>query len=334
MFGDKTMYTCPMALTTNFSSLDRASVMMHEARHIDGFPHMTCTKGARKGLQGACDQKIADGGSYAVTVETYAQLAKFADGVHPAMKAYSRSSAIVYAEEAFENAVKINRTQNLLLLTSDLSFHSMSLDKNETKALGKAAALGHIVKRGQHMILFPADKTLKAEYVFSGDEGSISQSPNEFVSEYNAQTPEQKANLVDYHIAAQWSARVYKNSVILACDPRSAAVKELALPGGQTASAILYPDGIARDKYTVQVATESGDMFDVSCVNKQPGLKPSTVKMDQKFARVHKVANRTLGLTAEGNLFTIEAGRSTPLTTPLDGTITEIAPQDTFEFFQ
>ena len=60
MFGDKTMYTCPAALTNSFSSLDRASVMMHEARHIDGFPHITCSKGARQGLQGACDKKIAD----------------------------------------------------------------------------------------------------------------------------------------------------------------------------------------------------------------------------------------------------------------------------------
>ena len=184
------------------------------------------------------------------------------------------------------------------------------------------------------MILFPTDKAVKAQYVFANDEGSISQSPNDFVTEYNAQTPEQKANLVDYHIAAQWSARVYKNSVTLACDPKSPALKDLALPAGQTASAVLYPEGYARDKYTVQLTTETGEMFDVSCVGKQPSLKPSALKLDQQFARVHKVNGKTLGLTAQGNLFTLEAGRSTPLATPLDGAITEITSQDSFEFFQ
>ena len=334
MFGDKTMYTCPMALTTSFSSLDRASVMMHEARHIDGFPHMMCTHGARKGMNGACDTKIADGGSYAVTVETYAQLAKFAEGVHPAMKAYARSSAVIYAEEAFENAVKINRTQNLLVLTKDLNFHSLNVEKNEVKDLGKAPALGHIVKRAQHMILFPDDKSVKAQYVFSNDEGAIAQSPNDFVTEYNTQTPEQKSNLVDYHIAAQWSARVFKKNVVLVCDPASPALKELPLPNGLTAAGLIYPDGYARDKYTVQLTTETGEIFDVSCLNKQPSLKPSAMKLDQKFSRIHKVNNQTLALTAEGSLFKIEAGRSTPLSTTLDGNITEMLPQDSFEFFQ
>ena len=334
MFGDKTMYTCPAALTTSFSSLDRASVMMHEARHIDGFPHMTCTKGARKGLRGACDTKISAGGSYAVTVETYAQLAKFAEGVHPAMKAYARASAVIYAEEAFENAVKINRSQNLLVLTNDLSFHSMNVAKNEIKDLGKAFALGRISKRGQHMIFFPTDKTLKAQYIFANNEGSISQSPNDFVTEYNAQTPAQKANLVDYHVAAQWYARVYKKSVTLACDATSAATKDVPVPNGLTAAGLIYPEGYARDKYVVQIITESGEIFDVSCLNKQASIKPSAIRLDQKFARIHKVNNLSFGLTTDGKLFQIEAGRSTPLTTVLDGSIAEIVPQDTFEFFE
>jgi len=334
MFGDKTMYVCPAALTTSFSSLDRASVMMHEARHIDGFPHITCSKGARKGLQGACDTKISDTGSYAVTVETYAQLAKYADGIHPAMKAYARASAVIYAEEAFENPVKINRTQNLLVLTKDLNFHSVNVEKNEIKDLGQAQALGHIVKRAQHMIFFPADKTLKAQYIFSNNEGSIAQSPNDFVTEYNAQTPDQKANLVDYHIGAQWSARVFKKSVTLACDPTSPALKDLAIPNGATAASLVYPDGYARDKYVVQLTTESGEIFDISCANKVASIKASALKLDQKYARIHKVNNQVYGLTADGKLFKIEAGRSTPVATALDGNIAEITPQDTFEFFQ
>ena len=334
MMGDKTMYTCPAALTTNFSSLDRASVMMHEARHIDGFPHMTCTKGARKGIQGACDTRISDGGSYAVTVETYAQLGKYAEGIHPALKAYARSSAVIYAEEAFENPVKINRTENLLVLTNALDFHSVNLQKNEIKKLGRATSEGHIVRRGQHMIFFPTDKTLKAQYVFANNEGELVQSPSDFVTEYNAQTPAQKANLVDYHVAAQWNARVYKNKVTFACDPKSAAMSDLQLPNGLTAAALIYPDGYARDKYTVNLTTETGEIFELGCVNKQASLKLATLKLDQKYSRMHKVAGQVFGLSAEGKLYKIEAGRSTPVATALDGSIIDIVPQQSFEFYE
>lgn len=331
MFGN-TMYTCPAALTTSFSSLDRASVMMHEARHIDGFPHITCSKGARKGIQGACDTKIADGGSYAVTVETYAQLAKYAEGVHPAMKAYAKSSAIVYADEAFENPVKINRSENLLVLTNTLDFHSLNA-KGETKQLGKTAAVGHIVKRGQHLIIFPTDKALKAQYVFANNEGEISQSPSDFITEYNAQTPAQKANLVDLHIGAQWSARVFKNKVTFTCDPKSPAMKDIALPAGVTAAALVYPDGYARDKYTAQLVSENGELFEVGCVNKQASLKAVATRLDQKYSRIHKAAGQVFGLV-DGRLFKLEGARSTPVVTALDGTIAEIVPQESFEFFE
>ena len=331
MFGN-TMYVCPAALTKSFSSLDRASVMMHEARHIDGFPHITCSKGARQGLQGACDTKIADGGSYAVTVETYAQLAKYAEGIHPAMRAYAKSSAVIYADEAFENQVKISRSEKLVLLTSGLDFHSMDVSTGSLKQLGKASAPGKIVKRGQHMIIFPTDKTLKAQYVFANNEGEISQSPSDFITEYNAGTPDQKANLVDLHIGAQWSARVYKNKVTFVCDPRSPATTDIALPAGQTAANLVYPNGYAREVYTAQLAPESGDTFDLSCANKQASLKPSALRLDQKYSRVYKANGQVFGV-AQGRLFKIEGQRSTPVQTAVDGQIIEIVPVQSFDFF-
>ncbi len=331
-FGGSAMYVCPMALTESFSNLDRASVMMHEARHIDGYPHITCSKGARKGIQGACDVKIADGGSYAVTVETYAQLAKYAEGIHPAMKAYSKSSAVVYADEAFENPVRINRSETLLALTNDQKFYSVDSQTGDAKQLGSAIATGKIVKRGQHMIIFPTDKTVKAQYVFANDEGQIAQSPNDFVTEYNAQTPDQKSNLVDLHIGAQWSARVYKNKVTLICDPKSPAQTDVNLPAGKVAANLVYPAGYARDVYTAQLLTESGEALELSCANKVASMKPSTLRLDQKYSRIYKANGVVLGLLG-GKLFKIDGDRSTALQTTIDGNIAEITSQQSFEFF-
>ncbi len=333
-FGGKTMYACPLALTDTFSSLDRASVFMHEARHIDGYPHITCSTGPRTGLQGACDTRISDGGSYAVTVETYAQIAKFATELHPAMKAYARASAVIYADEAFENKVKINRTENLLVLNSNLEFQSMNVLTGAVTAIGQAPNAGHIIHRSQHMVIFPDDKTLKSEYVFARNEGPIEQSPGDLFVEYNNQTPEQKAQLVDFHSGAQWTARVYKSSIRFACDPTAAGTTDIQMPAGQVASNLIYVNGYDRGVYSTNLVMQSGDIYEIGCASRKAYLKASpAVRLDQKYKRLYKTNGRTMGLTADGKLFYVEDGKSTPVAAAL-GQVLEIIPFQTFEFFE
>lgn len=333
-FGGNTMYVCPMALTDNFSGLDRASIFMHEARHIDGFPHITCSKGARQGLQGACDSKISDGGSYAVTVETYAQLAKYATDLNPALKAYSRSSAVVYADEAFETPVKVDRASQVLVMTNSGDFQGITLGKvNTVEALGQTPALGHIVMRANHMILFPDDKTLPAKFLYVKNVGTVSQEAGDAAIEYNGQTPAQRSDLVDLHIAAQWNAKIYKTKIVFTCSATSATTSELAFKGTQ-AVGILNLNGYDRVSRSSYVMTTSGDLYEFGCDTKATAsLKLSAVKLDQNYKRVHKVGDTLVGLTTDGHLFEIKNGKSTPIVTAFDGQIYEIAPRQTFNFF-
>ncbi len=333
-FGGKTMFACPMALTDQFSSLDRASVFMHEARHIDGYPHMMCSKGARKGLQGACDRNISDGGSYAVTVETYAQLAKYATDLHPALRAYSRSAAVIYADEAFENTVRISRADNLLILTSALDFHSMNVESGVVQKLGKATAAGRIVRRSQHMLIIPDDKNLKAQYVFARGEGELAQSPSDAMTEYNAQTPAERAKLVDMHVGAQWNARVYKDTILFSCDPTSPSMSNIAIPAGLTPANLLYPTGYDRASTTALLAMSTGEIYELGCPNRKAALSVSATKLDQKYKRVYKAGSKVFGLTAEGKLFNLNGDQSTPVATAVNSSIVEIVPQQTFEFFE
>ncbi len=332
-FGGKTMYVCPLALNDSFSSLDRASVFMHEARHIDGYPHVTCSKGPRAGIQGACDTKISGGGSYAVTVETYAQLAKYAKDLHPALKAYSKSSAIVYADEAFETPVKINRTDKLLVLTENLDFNLFDLSTMKSEKLGAAPVMGKIFKRGQHMVLIPLDKTEKARYVFARNEGELSQSPGDMITEYNSQTPQQKADLADIHNGAQFTARLYKSFARITCDPKSPATQDMKLPAGQVAASLLYPNGYDRAAKSVQLVTESGDVFDLGCQGTKGFLNASAMKFDQKFNRVYKIGSQTYGLNSLGEVYTINANRSEKMNLNLSSKVMEIVPFQNFQFF-
>jgi len=331
-FGGDTMYVCSTALTGLFTSMDRASVFMHEARHLDGFPHMTCTHGPRKGLQGACDVRISDAGSYAVTVETYAQLAKYAIDIHPALQAYARSSAIVYADEAFEQEVQIDRQDQFLVMTKQKEFYKLSATSSDVERLGDAPTLGHIVMRAKYMVLIPDDRNEPAQLVFARNEGAPLNQAHDYAVEYNSQTPAQRADLVDFHLGAQWGARVYKNSLRLACDPRSASIQDLALT--QTPVTLLYPNGVDRAARTVQMLTQDGSILDMGCDARGVGfVRASAFTMDQPFKRIYRSGQDVLGLSLDGHLFKVVGGVSTPYATQLDGQIHELVPMQTWAFF-
>lgn len=151
--------------------------------------------------------------------------------------------------------------------------------------------------------------------------------------EYNAETPAQRAELLDLHIGAQWIAKVYASKVRFACDPRSSATSDLELKDTQ-AVGIAYLTGYDRAGRLNHLMTTNGTVYEFGCSEaKKPFLRASTVKLDQNFKRIHKVGNVVVGLTPEGNLFQIDGVKSTPLTTSLDGQIYEIAPRQSYGFF-
>jgi hypothetical protein len=321
-----------MMLSANYTALDRASVFMHEARHIDGYPHITCRTGARAGLQGACDNRMADGGSYAVSVETYAQLAKYATGIHPALKAYARSSAVVYADEAFETKVRIDRTQQFLVMDQTKNFHLVRAD-GSSQVLGQSPLLGKIVMRGQHMTLIPDDLNEKARFVFARDEGPINQEAGELAAEYNTQTPEQRAALVDMHIATQWNVRVYQDRAKFACDPRSKELKEIAIKGDVPVG-MIYLDGYDRAAKGAHLMMQSGRVYEIGCSSKTtPVLTPSTVTLDQTYKSLYKVGELTLGVTMGGELRQVSGNSSRPFAVKGLGMVREVMPNQVIEFF-
>lgn len=330
-FFGTSMYVCPAALTPNFTSLDLASVFMHEARHIDGFPHMTCSHGARQGLQGACDTRISDGGSYAVTVETYAQIAKYATDLHPALRAYSRASSVIYADEAFENQVRINRTPQFMVMASNGEFSTVDA-QGHLKRLGNSPALGRISLRAQHMVLYPDDKTMKAKYLFVNNEGEINQEAGDIAIEYNSQTPQDRANWVGVHVGAQWTAKVLKDKLIFTCDPRAATVRELST-NGEIPANIVYPNGYDRAAGSASIVMESGRVFDFGCQSNNPFLRSSGLTFDQPYKRIHKAGNDVIGLGQDGKLYKINGSTSTLLSTSLDGRIYDLVPYQSFSFF-
>ncbi|MCB9073655.1 MAG: hypothetical protein H6623_08530 [Bdellovibrionaceae bacterium] len=333
-FGGHTMYVCPLMLTGSLTALDRASIYMHEARHIDGFPHVTCSHGPRKGINGACDDNIKDSGSYAVTVETYAQLGKYATDLNPAMMAYAQASAVVYANDAFEVPVNIDQTQNFVVMTADKQFHEVNIQGGgkQISDLGFASDLGRIIMRGVYYVLFPDDKNLPAKYVFTHNEGDLAQTPGSDAGEYNASSPQEKANFVAIHYAGNWGVRAYKNKLSVSCDPQAGVKSDLNISG--TPVSFIYPNGYDREARMVFLMMANGTVMEVGCKSKtQPYQQATNMSFDRPFTRMYKSGNAVVGLGADGKIYQVNGQTSTPITTPFDGQIYELLAHKNFTFF-
>ncbi|AGH95908.1 hypothetical protein [Pseudobdellovibrio exovorus] len=332
MSGGSTMYACPLALSSQLSALDRTSVMMHEARHIDGFPHIECSRGPRKGLAGACDEAISDGGSYAVTVETYAQLSKYAEGLHPAIKAYARASAILYASETFDKPVRMQKTQKLMLFAGAGDQYLMNPKSLELEESGRLPLYGKVTLRGPHLILFPAQKELPAQFLFAQAEGTIAQSPPLFANDYNEQSVVERERFLDLHMATQWQARLEPRSVIMACNPKSDEKQTLPLPSGLSAQNFIYPNGYSRESSVGHVMTREGEVVEIGCRSLRAYIKKSSIKLDRAYTSLFQVSGDTFGVS-EGSLYKVKGRRSELQRIGLEGSIFDMTFYENYNFF-
>lgn len=300
-FHQNTMHVCPMALTPAFTPLDLASVFMHEARHIEGYPHVTCSQGPRAGLNGACDKKISDAGSYAVTVETYAQLGQYGKDIHPAHRALAQASSLIYAAEAFQTPVVINKEEAFLALTADREMFQIDANLKTAKQIGTTENYGHFAKSKMGLIFLPEDKNLPMTRIFQTGEVSP------IAGEYNDNVAT-RSSVVDYYFAWTWNARVEKTKVKFFCDKRQnpTQANEVQLGGGEALS-IVYTEGYTPDKNYAYVNTTKG-VVKISCEGTTGKIvAANNISVDADVKRVHKAASTMLGLTNDGELLNLSA---------------------------
>ncbi|MFN3696213.1 MAG: hypothetical protein ACK4VO_02135 [Pseudobdellovibrio sp.] len=299
--ADSTMHACPMALTNAFTALDLASVFLHEARHLDGFPHVVCAEGPRAGLQGACDKKISDGGSYAVTVETYTQLGQYGKDIHPAFRAIAQASALIYGAEAFQQKVKINTEEAFLALTSDKKIYK--IDSTLSKApqiMGSTVDLGHFIKSKMGLVIMPTDKTKQMVRVFpTGETQSMA-------NEYNTSIVSDRQNVVDYYFAWTWNARIEKNKVRFFCDKREKPTQstDVSFPSQVEAQSIVYPEGYTPNQNFAYVATSQG-LYKFSCESGKGQIVAAQNTIDSDIKRIHRANNVILALTKTGEVLNL-----------------------------
>lgn len=96
------------------STLGRVGTFIHEARHTEGYWHVSCNQGPYKGsgLPG-CDSNYSYGGSHAVEMEYYARVATAGINFHPVYQKMARLMAMARSNFVFNSSPL--RTREALL---------------------------------------------------------------------------------------------------------------------------------------------------------------------------------------------------------------------------
>ncbi len=101
------------------STLGRVGILIHEARHTQGYPHWKCKSGPYAELKiDGCDKDFASKGAYAVEMEYYARVSVLGKNFHPMYKSMARLMAMARANFVFNKPPFSQR--EALLVQSDL----------------------------------------------------------------------------------------------------------------------------------------------------------------------------------------------------------------------
>jgi hypothetical protein len=251
------------------------------------------------------------------------------------MRSYAKASAVIYADEAFDTPVRIDRQAKFVALTNDKQFHEVILNGGNVsiKALGQAPALGHIVRRAQYLVLYPDDKNLTSGFLFTNNEGSVTTAAGDVSIAYNTATPAERAEWVDMYLGGTWHARVKRTEVIFGCDTRSSNLTSVST-GGEVPASVLYPNGYDRVQRSNQLIMESGKVYEMGCNGTTPVLRDSGQRYDQAFKRMYRSGGETLGLGRDGKLYRVQGSTSSVVQTALDGRIHDFVSSESFSFFQ
>ncbi|MBC7420236.1 MAG: hypothetical protein H7328_05860 [Bdellovibrio sp.] len=101
------------------STLGRVGTFIHEARHTQGYRHISCAQGPYfgSGLSG-CDENYSYGGSHAVEMEYYANVSVNGLNFHPVYKKMARLMAMARSNFVF-NTSPMKTREGVLALAMD-----------------------------------------------------------------------------------------------------------------------------------------------------------------------------------------------------------------------
>lgn len=263
-------------LCPRFFEMDAGSqieTLMHEVRHFDGHPHVTCTQGNENGTRGACDSKIENGGSYAVSVQAGVELS-YVNQLSDADRILSEAGAIYSINNKFNAKPKVKATNFIFAANQAGEVYRLPEFNTESAELVTTLPTASAVYgNGQQFTIFPLDVNENA-YRISKDFTINAEAIGAFANQYNAENGLERAK---YGPVAYYGdgAISKENSLFTFCGENAQGMTEFKFQNGDIKALPVLKDSEGEDKMFIMTA--SGDVYNFECNDKTGRLTSSLV---------------------------------------------------------
>jgi len=222
---DGTRYIGLCSVFYDFSAVRDLPLLLHERRHFDGFPHVTCSGGQFIGMEGGCDEEITDKGAYAVSVETGLKIA-FAKNISASESFLLKADALSLGEARFNQSFSQLGMQAIYLVSQDHK-HAYFVQENGTIETAAPYA-GQALSRTFSLVIIPDDQS----DIFSADMFNGTNQPMPSIgglaAQYNSTPQDQRPHFITAFNDANGGYVVFGKTL-------SFANQDIALPWEPTA---------------------------------------------------------------------------------------------------
>lgn len=305
--------------------LSQVATLMHEVRHFDGHGHVTCTRGNEEGSRGACDNKITNRGSYAISVQTLVSLAR-SENLDPREKVIAESRAVYTGFNKFNELPKFGLNDYLYLSNNEgevfewlHNFKSTDLDR-----IGVLEAPAKIEAGFSGVTLYPLDPAQDAYRLDNNYDQNIS-SIGLYAEYYNALDVDERAKVLDVSYDTDGGI-LRENMFVSLCDGQN--MLETDLTGIGSFDSLI---GI-RDTEDVTVSnnhlvSSEGDIYSVVCPERDSGSAEPIInntgmnivlENGLKIVEGREVASEQFVLLNSGEVMKLEISGSTYVLVPTD----------------
>jgi uncharacterized protein YxeA len=261
-FGGGKIHLCPFFFDFNTSS--QASTMMHEVRHFDGHSHTRCTQGNEKGNSGACDSKITNKGSYAISVQTLVGMARSSE-ISEAEKAMVEAEAVYMAFNKFNQVPELKINTSLLLSNGNGEVYNWDLEQKADYVLTMNNP-AKVYASANYMTIYPEDRNFDA-YRTSGDLVTRIEKAGLFAETYNDETLSER----DKYQAITYlgnGGMLKDNNLILICDRMGGKLSNVNLDDkGQFNRIISIAKNSSGREHQNFLVSETGELLSYNCAS-------------------------------------------------------------------
>ncbi len=250
-------------------------VLMHEVRHFDGHPHVTCTQGNEAGSPGACDDTILRGGSYAVSAQVSVELA-FVDQMSVEERTLSEAAATYTVNNKF-NALPKVKTNDYIYLANQAGelYRALVTKLDGLELVAKLKSPAKVHGNGSQLTIFPLDPAERA-YRTSRDLKVNVSGIGAFANLYNAQSAEERSlfSAVNY---LGLGAIAKQDTLHAFCGKNANGLSQHQVTAGTLKAILALMTGVKETQSIL--LTEAGEFLQLNCDQDTGAMSTTAVEL-------------------------------------------------------